>query len=422
MLYPDSLSNLSGLNETMKNFIPANILFTFIVLFCSIPAFNQKYKRVHRSAILVDTHNDIPSATIEKNVQFDTDLKGKTHSDLARMKKGGIDAQVFSVFCGPEQAQPFAFANREIDSVYEWIRRNPTKMELVKTADELQRVIRGKRLASMLGVEGGHMIEDKLENLDRLFVRGARYMTLTWNNSTSWASSAADETAPSKSPPPTGGETFADSARKMGLTDFGKQIIRRMNELGMIIDVSHVGEQTFKDALDITTKPVIASHSNVWNLCPHRRNLKDYQLLAIAKNGGVIHLNFYVGFIDSTYERKAATFRKQHKIEIDSLINLGAQPDYAGMMIMEKYKSEITDARPPLSMLMDHLDYIVKLVGVNHVGMGSDFDGISFAPRELNGVEDFPLITKALLERGYGKKDIRKILGGNFIRVFQANQ
>ena len=247
-------------------------------------------------------------------------------------------------------------------------------------------------------------------------------MTLTWNNSTSWATSAADETAapaPSNSSPT--GETSEDSVMRKGLTDFGKQVVHRMNALGMIIDVSHIGEQTFKDALSITTKPVIASHSNAYTLCPHRRNLKDYQIKEIAKNGGVIHLNFYVGFIDSTYDRKVSSFNILHKPEIDSLVNAGAQPDYARMMILEKHSSEIADARPPLSMLIDHLDYIVKLVGVDYVGMGSDFDGISFAPKELNGVEDFPLITKALLERGYDKKDIRKILGENFIRVFKAN-
>ena len=394
-------------------------LFFFTAVLFSINGYTQKYNRIHRKAILIDTHNDIPSASIEKNVKFDADLLGKTHSDLARMKKGGIDAQIFSIFCGPEQESPYAFANREIDSVYEWVRRNPRKMMLVKTSADLQRAISRKKLGAMLGVEGGHMIEDKIENLDQLFVRGARYMTLTWNNSTSWATSAADETAPSKSPPT--GETSEDTIMRKGLTDFGKQVVRRMNELGMIIDVSHIGEQTFKDALSITTKPVIASHSNAYALCPHRRNLKDYQIHEIAKNGGVINLNFYVGFIDSTYDRKVSSFNILHKPEIDSLINTGSQPDYARMMIMEKYRNEIADARPPLSMLIDHLDYIVKLVGVDYVGMGCDFDGISFAPKELNGVEDFPLITKALLERGYDKKDIRKILGENFIRVFKAN-
>jgi membrane dipeptidase len=155
-------------------------------------------------------------------------------------------------------------------------------------------------------------------------------------------------------------------------------------------------------------------NSCVWHFCHHRRNLKDDQIKAIAKNGGVIQLNFYAGFLDSTYERKAIDFTKRHKTEVDSMIAKGAQPDYAQIMMMEKYKNEVESFRPPLSLLIDHLDYIVKLVGVDYVGLGSDFDGIEAGPKELNGVQDFPLITKALLERGYSKKDIRKILGGNF--------
>lgn len=386
-----------------------SLLLVFIFL-CGNYVFSQQYKKIHDKAILVDTHNDFPSASIEKKVSFDQDLLGKTHSDLARMKTGGVDVQVFSIFCGPEQEQPHAFANREIDSVYEWARRAPGKMMMVKTPAELKKAIKEKKLAAMMGVEGGHMIEDKLENLDAFYARGVRYMTLTWNNSTSWATSAADET------------TKGDSLAHKGLTDFGKTIVKRMNELGMIIDVSHNGEQTFWDAMKITTKPVIASHSCVWNLCPHRRNLKDEQIKAIAKNGGVIQLNFYAGFIDSTYEKKALDFTRRHKPEVDSMIANGTQPNYAQMMVMEKYKDETNSYRPSLSMLLEHLDYIVKLVGVDYVGLGSDFDGIEAPPRELNGVQDFPLITKALLEKGYSKKDINKILGGNFLRVFKANQ
>ena len=380
------------------------------ILFITLTGSTQASKKLHRQAILVDTHNDIPSATIEKKVQFDSDLKGKTHSDLNRMKEGGIDVQVFSIFCGPEQAQPYAFANREIDSVYEWTRRNPDKMMIVKTAQQLKQALKEKKLGTMLGVEGGHMMENKLEYLDKLYERGVRYMTLTWNNSTSWATSAADET------------TKKDSLPHTGLTGFGKQVVKKMNELGMIIDVSHVGEQTFWDAINTTTKPVIASHSCAWSLCPHRRNLKDDQIKAIGKNGGVIHLNFYAGFIDSTYEPKMAVFLKQHKAGVDSLIKLKTQPEYAQMMVAEFHKDEVATFRPSLSMLLDHLDHIVKLIGVDHVGMGSDFDGIEAPPRELNGVEDYPLITKALLERGYSKKDIKKILGGNFIRVFKTVQ
>jgi membrane dipeptidase len=394
------------------------VLLVLMFVFSSA-SFSQKYKRIHRKAILVDTHNDFPSASIEKKVSFDDYLLGKTHSDLVRMKEGGVDVQVFSIFCGPEQQQPYAFANRQIDSVYEWARRAPNRMVLVRTPDELRRAVGEKRLAAMLGVEGGHMIEDKIDNLDNLYARGARYLTLTWNNSTSWATSAADENSPQ--PPPKEGAS-ADSVRKKGLTGPGIKIVERMNELGMLIDVSHNGEQTFWDVIKYTKKPVIASHSSVWSLCPHRRNLKDDQIKAIAKNGGVIHINFYAGFIDSTYDRKSQLIRGRHKPEIDSLIANGSQPDYARFIIIEKYREETDAIRPPLSLLIDHIDYIVKLVGVDYVGLGSDFDGIEAGPKELNGVQDFPLITKALLERGYNKKDIMKILGGNFLRVFRANQ
>jgi membrane dipeptidase len=381
----------------------------------------QQYKKLHAKSFLADTHNDIPSSAIEKNVAFDTDLKGKTHSDLNRMFAGGVDAQLFSIFCDGEQKEPYNYANREIDSVYEWVRRNPARMMMVYNPADLQTAIKQKKLAALLGMEGGHMIENDLSKLDALFKRGVRYMTITWNNSTNWATSAAYETsqAPSKSPPK--GETSEDSARKLGLTDFGISVIKRMNELGMMVDVSHLGEKSFWDVVSVSTKPIIASHSCVWNLCPSRRNLKDEQIKAIAKNGGVIFLNFYAGFIDSTYQGKQALFLKKHQAEVDAQVQLGKQKDYAFVLVTEKYKDEMDGIRPPLAMLIDHLDYIVKLVGVNHVGLGSDFDGIEAPPLELNGVEDYPLITKALLQRGYSKKDIRKILGGNFMRVFEAN-
>ncbi len=369
----------------------------------------QSYKRLHKKAIVADTHNDIPSKTIEKKLTFDTNLKGKAHSDLKRMKKGGIDVQMFSIFCDGEQINPYAYANQEIDSVYAWVQRNPSKMMIVKTPEQLKQALKEKKLASMLGVEGGHMIEDKIENLENLFQRGARYMTLTWNNSTSWATSAADET------------TKKDSLPFIGLTEKGKEIVKRMNQLGIMVDVSHLGERSFWDVVSTSTKPIIASHSCVYNLCPHRRNLKDDQIKAIAKSGGVIYLNFYSGFLDSTYEKKANAFKAAHKAEIDELIKQNVQPDYAFMFVSEKHKSETADLRAPLSKLLDHLDYIVKLVGINHVGIGSDFDGIEAPPQQLNGVQNLPILTKAMLQHGYSKADVYKILGENFIRVFEAN-
>ena len=385
-----------------------SFFFLLLLTFC-FGAIAQPYRQLHFKAILVDAHNDIPSFTIEKHLQFDTDLKGKTHTDLKRMKQGGVDVQLFSIFCDGVQKDPYLFANREIDSVYEWTRRNPATMMLVKTPAELQQAVKQKKLAAMLGAEGGHIIENDLHKLDTLFNRGVRYMTLTWNNSTDWATSAADET------------TKGDSLKHKGLTAFGEQVVKRMNALGMIVDISHVGEQTFWDAIHTSIKPVIASHSCVWNLCKHRRNLKDDQIKAIGKNGGVIHLNFYAGFLDSNYAKKSLAFLAVHKSSLDSLLKLNTQPDYAAIMVGEMYKEEVNAFRPHLSVLMDHLDYIVKLIGVDHVGLGSDFDGMEAPPLELNGVEDFPLVTKALLERGYSNKDIIKILGGNFIRVFKAN-
>jgi membrane dipeptidase len=195
-----------------------------------------------------------------------------------------------------------------------------------------------------------------------------------------------------------------------------------MNELGMLVDLSHVGEQTFYDAVATTTKPVLVSHSCVYTLCPFRRNLKDDQIKAVAKNGGVIHLNFYSGFLDSTFEKRSDAFTAKHKTEMDSLTKINPEPYFMQLFLFEKYPDEVKGLRPPLSLLLDHLDYIVKMVGVDYVGLGSDFDGINSSPQGLDGVEDFPKITEELVKRGYSNKDIRKILGGNFLRVFKANQ
>jgi membrane dipeptidase len=194
-----------------------------------------------------------------------------------------------------------------------------------------------------------------------------------------------------------------------------------MNTLGMIVDVSHIGEQTFWDVMAITRKPVIASHSCAYALCPHSRNLTDDQIRAIGKNGGVIHLNFYSGFIDSNYMKRKEAFLAGHRPERDSLRKAGMTSYGIDEYFARQYPAEAEGLRPPLSMLLDHIDYIVKLIGTNGVGLGSDFDGIESAPRPLDDVTAMPLITKGLVERGYSKKDIRRILGGNFIRVFKAN-
>ena len=385
--------------------------FLLIIFFPSL-IFAQQYKIVHEKAIVADTHNDVLSSITMKGLNIENDLTGMAHSDLARFKKGGVDIQIFSIFCDERFGKDTAFkyANIEIDSLYAIAKRNADKMEMVATYAQLEHAIKNHKLAAMTGVEGGHMIEDDINKLDSFFTRGVRYMTLTWNNSTSWASSAKDEAAGT-----------VPNAKK-GLNDFGKQIVKRMNQLGMMVDISHVGEQTFWDVINTTAKPVIASHSSVYAICPVPRNLKDDQIKAVAKNGGVIDINFFSGFIDSTYFKKRNVFFAKHKNEFDSL-NALKLPEYEVSEFMsKKYPDELNAIRPPLSLLIDHIDYIVKLVGADYVGLGSDFDGIDSAPIGLEGVQDFPKITEALLKRNYSVKDINKILGGNFLRVFKANE
>ena len=386
----------------------------FSLFFFTLSGFSQKYKRIHRDAIVCDTHNDIISTCIERGYVFDTDLSGKTHSDLSRMLQGALDVQVFSIFCDGKQKDPFRFANREIDTLYAWVNRNPSKMKLVTNPEELAKAIKQHRLASMIGVEGGHMIEDDLGKLDSLYTRGARYMTLTWNNNPSWATSAEYESGNQNA--------TVTSSQKKGLNEFGKQVIKRMNELGMMIDLSHTGEQTFWDAIHLSTKPILVSHSDAYALSPVFRNLKDDQIEAVAKNGGVIDLNFYPVFLDSTIGAKEEAYFAKHKAEKKQLMDQGKKDFEADAIIAKNYPQEAEELQAPFHWLFDHLAYIIKLAGIDHVGLGGDFDGIPFTPAVLTDVTKYPLITKELVKRGYSKKDIYKILGGNFIRVFKINQ
>ena len=370
----------------------------------------QAFVKLHNKAIVADTHNDILEVCIEKGYSFDQALKGKTHSDIDRFKEGGVDVQMFSVWCDGKQKDPFTFANRMIDTLYATINRNPGKMAFVHNTSELKKAVRQHKLAAMIGVEGGHMMEADMGKLDSLYNRGTRYMTLTWNNSTPWATSAMEETT--------------DSLRHQpkGLSDFGRQVVKHMNELGMMVDLSHVGEQTFWDAINTTTKPVLISHSCVYTICPVFRNLKDDQIKAIGKNDGVIQLNFFSGFLDSSFQRKSDAFVQAHKAERDSMLKITGDKNATTDFINKKYATERLAMRPPLSLLMDHLDYIVKMIGIEHVGLGSDFDGVGSTPLQLDDVTTYPIITKTLLERGYSKKQVKKILGGNLLRVLKANE
>ena len=385
------------------------IKLLFLSVFISHLIYAQSYQKIHRKAIVVDTHNDILTQVMERGVALDTDLTGITYSDLDRWKKGGLDVQFFSVWSDGNQANPFQFALRQMDTLDAVAKRNLEKIAEVSNSKELYKVVKQHKIAAMFGIEGGHQIENDLSKLDSLYKRGARYMTLTWNNSTPWATSAFDE-------------TFTKDLQHKGLTDFGRQVVQRMNALGMMVDISHVGKQTFWDVINTTTKPVIASHSSVYNICPHQRNLKDDQIKAIAKNGGVIQVNFYSGFLDSTYTRKKDIFFVKHKSESDSLSKSGMSENMVENYMFSKYRNEVQALRPPFSLLMQHIEYIINLVGVDYVGLGSDFDGIESSPLQLDDVTSYPLITKALVEKGYSEKDIDKILGGNLLRVLKANE
>jgi xylan 1,4-beta-xylosidase len=359
----------------------------------------------------IDTHNDILSKQIVGGQNLALEQPGLA-LDLPKARKGHLAAQEFSIWCDEVygKGQAFAMANREIDSLYALIRRNPDKITLVRTATELEAVMKTGRLGALIGVEGGHMIEDRMDYLDSLAKRGMSYLTLTWNNSTSWATSARDETLK------------RDSLPHLGLTDKGRAIVHRLNDLGIMVDVSHVGDRTFYDVLATSRKPVIASHSCAYALNPFRRNLKDDQLKAIAKNGGVVFVNFYSGFVDSAYYPRQAVFLSAHRHELDSLTTLLKDPDEATDSLYALYPAAAAALRPPLSLLVQHIDYIARLIGVDHVGIGADFSGAESYPQTMEDVRDYPKISAALYRLGYSRGDIQKIAGGNFLRVLRANR
>lgn len=388
-----------------------SIILVFL-LFSTIISSAQSYKKIHRKAVLIDTHNDVLSSGVLDGVDISKRVK-EGHSDLVRWKEGGLDVQFFSVWTGVTPRTPEGFyhdAIAEMDSLNRLLLRNPTKMVFAVNYKEVKKGIRQNKLVSLIGVEGGHMIEDDLSKLENLADLGMRYMTLTWNNSTSWAASAMDET------------TKGDQLSHKGLTDFGKQVVKRMNELGVIVDLSHTGEQTFYDAIANTTKPVILSHSSVWNICPVFRNVKDDQIKAVAKNGGVICINFYSGFISQEYDQRSTYLNGGRKKVMQDSLLIVLKDSVAMKTAWQKYyDGEMQKVRPTLGQLVDHIDYIVKLVGDDYVGIGSDYDGVGSLPIGLEDVTTYPKITEELMKRGYSKKSIEKILGKNVLRVMKAN-
>ena len=376
---------------------------TVLLLLCT-RLLAQDAEKIHQRSIVVDTHGDILYNQIQSGIDIGK-LQATGNFDLPRAKKGGLDAQVFSIWC--DEKGGFDMANRQIDSLYSLINRYPDRIQLVTNASQLTNAVKQQKLAALIGVEGGHMIENDLGKLEALAKRGMIYLTLTWNNSTPWASSAAQESKGEIAMP--------------GLSDFGKSVVRKLNELGVLVDLSHVGEQTFYDAIKLSTKPVLVSHSCVYGINPVPRNLKDDQIKAVGKNGGVISINFYSGFLDPTFSAKQQNFLIKHKPELKELTDKYGRSKAIDTLIA-LHKEEADESRPKIQRIIDHIDYVVKLIGVDHVGIGADFDGAESFPKGMDSVADYPKITEALLKRGYSETDVQKIMGGNFVRLLRENK
>ncbi|SUJ14428.1 Membrane dipeptidase (Peptidase family M19) [Sphingobacterium spiritivorum] len=375
---------------------------TLLSAFSAVSA--QDYKQIHKDLIVVDVHNDVIYESIFKGKDIAKRLT-TGHTDLPRLKEGGVDVQVFAVWSDDKNWKKGAFkhANDQIDALEKMISGNSDQIELAKSSKDIDAILNKGKIAAVIGVEGGNMIESKIENLEKLYNRGVRYLTLTWNYNLPWVTAAAIEV-----------KTSSDKGK--GLTAHGKDIIRRMNELGMMVDLSHGGEKTFYDVIATSTKPILVSHSNAYALMPHYRNLKDAQLEALKKNGGVIGVNFYSGFLDPTYTERV---RKLYRKHFGDKGNYKLSPTRQYEKLPKKLQQE---ANAPMSKLLEHINYLVKKVGIDHVAIGSDYDGIESPPRELEDVSKFPLLTKALLEQGYSKEDVGKIMGGNFLRLLRENE
>lgn len=363
----------------------------------------ERARRIHSEAIVIDTHADTLQRVLYGGVDLGDHLPDG-HVDIPRLRQGGVDGQFFalwvdSIFAGPAAVKQTL---RLIDAMNRVLEKHPDKIALARSADELEAINKSGRIAALLGIEGGHAIDDDLRVLRVYYNLGVRYMTLTWSNANNWADSSREE-------------------RHGGLTEFGKEVVREMNRLGMIVDISHVSDKTFYDVLKVATRPVIASHSSCRALAANPRNMTDDMIRALARNGGVIGINFYSAFIDDDYARRARSGQSPSAAE---RLNPKSWAELE-RLAAERYKRFETPSKiapPPMERVLDHIDHVVKLVGADHVGLGSDYDGIDSAPAGLEDVSRLPNITRGLLRRGYSERDIKKILGGNFLRVLRANQ
>jgi membrane dipeptidase len=369
---------------------------------------------IHNSSIVIDTHADTPQRFVDEHWNFTDPLDGGM-LNYESAKKGNLDAQFFSIWVDPSQYPANASARRTmelIDGTLEQVRRAPDKLAFCVSAEQIVAAHKQGKFAVLMGIEGGHSIEDSLGLLRDYYRLGVRYMTLTWSNTNDWADSSGDIDDPTVK-------------HHNGLTPFGKQVVAEMNRLGMLVDISHVSDKTFWDVMETTKAPVIASHSSARALTNAQRNMTDDMLRAVAKNNGVVMVNFFPAFIDEQWRQawnaqKPERQRAQDALEAEYKAKELPVPYAASDRIDREFADKI--GRAPFNSLIDHFDHVIKVAGIDHVGIGTDFDGIPVPPEGIDSAADLPKITKALMERGYTAEDMHKVLGGNLLRVFQAVQ
>ncbi len=385
----------------------------FPTIYQSGETVSAKARAIQDSAIVIDTHADTPQRFLDENFDIgSTDPNDIGHISLDKAQRGNLGAEFFSIWVEPESNQGH-FAKRTmdlIDSVYEQAAHHPDRMMMAFSPADIERAHKEHKLAALMGIEGGHSIENDIRLLRDYYRLGVRYMTLTWSNTNEWADSSGDIDDPKVQ-------------HHNGLTDFGKQVVLEMNRLGMIVDISHVSDKTFWDTIAISKAPVIASHSSARALTAAPRNMTDDMLRAVAKNGGVVDVNFYSGFVDEDYRKQYAAISKQANDAVKAYVEKqkaeGKPIPYSDIDRIEREWAARVP-RPPLGSLIDHIDHIAKVAGIDHVGLGSDFDGVSGAtPQGIDSAADLPKITQALLDRDYRADDIKKLLGGNVLRVLR---
>lgn len=370
---------------------------------------SPRAREIHFSSIVVDCHADSIGRVVDHGEDLGQDT-GRGHLDLPRMRVGNLGAEFFACFVHPDQIPQRRCIQRAldmIDAVKRMCAQYPEEIELARGAGEVRRIVAAGKRAAILCVEGGHAIEDDLAVLRQFYELGVRYMTLTWNNTNGWADGSRDE------------------PRHHGLTDFGREVVREMNRLGMLVDVSHASEETFWAALETSVQPLIASHSSAWALCHHPRNLKDEQIKAMGERGGVMCVNFVPAFISQAYnDAEQALHERRHWEEEYLKAEHIGQPE-ALALAKEAVKARYAELRrtelpvPTVSDIVDHMEHVIRVAGVDHVGLGSDFDGVGTLPAGMEDCSKLPAITEELLRRGHSEDEVRKVLGENVLRLME---